>query len=227
MGLFSVFGDSRGGYSKAESLLFDRVLINVAGPFHAAAMAGLAPLIQPGMRILDVGCGGGQFAMALADRFPNVEIVGVDLSHEQVARAVRRSAARRDRLSFVQGSALALPLDSESFDLVYSIGSLKHWPNHRLGLSECARVGKLGAPLFVMEGDRGGRQEDLEQLATAWKVPQPMRAVAAAFFRVMVVGQSLDITDAKAVLASVPTFEGTVERVKDVPVFAIVGHRVK
>jgi ubiquinone/menaquinone biosynthesis C-methylase UbiE len=226
MGLFSVFGNVRGGYSKAESLLFDRVIVKkVAGPLHDAAMAGITPLVESGMRILDVGCGGGQFALALADQFPDVEIVGLDLSHEQVVRATGRAEGRTERVSFVQGSALALPFSADEFDLVFSIGSLKHWPDHELGLRECARVARLGAPLFVMEADRGCRHEDLVRLVTALGVPSRLHPLATAAFRVGVTGQALDLVDARAIVERIETITATVERIEGLPILAVAGTR--
>jgi ubiquinone/menaquinone biosynthesis C-methylase UbiE len=224
MGIFAVFDDPRSGYSSLDALAFDRLFIKMAGPLHDAALAELAPWIRSGMRILDVGCGGGQFALRLADRFTDIELVGVDLSPDQVARARKRTSGRV-QLSFLEGSALDLPFAAEAFDLVYSVGSLKHWPDPELGLRECARVAKSGARLFVMEGDRGCRHEDLLELGAAWGLPTRMRPLLAAFFRVAVAGESLDIVDARELLARVGEIEGSVERIAGVPVWAIAGER--
>jgi ubiquinone/menaquinone biosynthesis C-methylase UbiE len=224
MGIFSVFGDPRSGYSSLEALAFDRLFIRIAGPLHDAALIELEPVIRSGMRILDVGCGGGQFALLLADRFADIELIGVDLSPDQVGRA-RRRASGRAGLSFVVGSALDLPFAANTFDLVYSVGSLKHWSNPELGLRECARVAKPGGRLFVMEGDRGCRHEDLLELGAAWGLPTRMRPLLAAFFRVAVAGESLDLVDARELLAQVQEIEGGVERITRLPAWAITGQR--
>ena len=66
--------------------------------------------VGPGSRVLDVGCGGGQHAVHMASRRPDLRITGVDLSPELVRRA-RRTAAKAgvaDRVEFVQGDALDL-----------------------------------------------------------------------------------------------------------------------
>jgi SAM-dependent methyltransferase len=222
--MFAVFGDPRSGYSSLEALAFDRLFIRIAGPLHDAALAELAPLIRPGMRILDVGCGGGQFALRLAHQFPDVEVVGVDLSPDQVARS-RDRAHGHAALSFVEASAIDLPFAADTFDLIYSVGSIKHWPDPMLGLRECARVTKPGGRLFVMEGDRGCRHEDLLELGAAWGLPTRMRPLLAAFFRVAVAGESLDLVEARDLLARVPTIEGGVERIAGLPVWAIAGAR--
>jgi SAM-dependent methyltransferase len=224
MGIFSVFGDPKSGYSSLDALALDRVFIKIAGPLHDAALAELAPMIQPGMRILDVGCGGGQFALRLADRFADIELVGLDRSPDQVARAWRRASGLA-RLSFVEGNAIDLPFGADEFDLVYSLGSLKHWPDPELGLRECARVAKPGARLFVLEGDRGCRHEDLLELGAAWGLPMRMRPLLAVFFRVAVAGESLDLADARELLARVQELDGSVERFAGLPVWALAGLR--
>ncbi|WP_052890806.1 class I SAM-dependent methyltransferase [Thermogemmatispora carboxidivorans] len=73
----------------------------------------LAPIQQP-RRILDVGCGTGQWAFELAHQFPQAQVVGLDL--EQVKAATSPPPNYR----FVQGDILqGLPFDDNSFDFVH------------------------------------------------------------------------------------------------------------
>ncbi len=70
-------------------------------------------------RVLDLGTGTGAAAFVLAHRFPDAEIVGVDLSEgmlEQARRKVPPELARRIR--FEQADAASLPFRDGSFDLV-------------------------------------------------------------------------------------------------------------
>ena len=41
--------------------------------------------------LLDVGCGGGQFAIRLEGLFPYMQLAGIDLSPGQIARARQRT----------------------------------------------------------------------------------------------------------------------------------------
>lgn len=225
MGIFSVLRRITNGYSPAESFVFDRFAETIAAPLHDLAMRRIAAAPGPGARVLDVGCGGGQFAIKLAGRFPDARVVGLDLSPEQVARARSRGASLRDRVTFVEGTAIALPFAAAEFDLVYSLGSLKHWPDRKRGLRECARVLAPGGRLWVLEGDRGCRREDVDALVSTWNVPAPLRPAAAAFFRKVVAGRSLDLDEARALLARVPTIEGSVERAPGLPVWSLAGTR--
>ncbi|MBN1209162.1 MAG: class I SAM-dependent methyltransferase [Myxococcaceae bacterium] len=225
MGIFSVLKNVTNGYSPVESFAFDRFAENIAAPLHDFAMTRIAAMVRPSTRVLDVGCGGGQFALRLAGRFPSIRIVGLDNSPEQIARARSRGASLRDRVSFVEGTAIDLPFDEAEFDLVYSLGSIKHWPERERGLRECARVLTPGGRLWVLEGDRGCRLEDVHALVSTWNIPALLRPVATAFFRNVVAGQSLDLDEARALLTAIPSFEGSVERGAGLPVWLLAGSR--
>ncbi|HVI02706.1 MAG TPA: class I SAM-dependent methyltransferase [Enhygromyxa sp.] len=221
--MLSTLVDFTAGYSPVESFLFDRLCDKATAPLHAYALAGIAPAIQPNMRVLDVGCGGGRFAIRLAERYPDITVVGLDLSPEQIARARRRGADLAERVSFVEGSATDMPFEVGEFDLVYSLGSLKHWPDHAQGLRECVRVLNPGGRLWLTEGDRGCRHEDVHAFISTWNIPARARPLAATFYRVVVVGQSLDLDDARSLLEQVPELEGAVERGAGLPIWVLEG----
>jgi ubiquinone/menaquinone biosynthesis C-methylase UbiE len=65
-------------------------------------------------RALDVGTGTGGGARVLADRFPQAEVIGVDVSPGMLEEARRLLPG----VSFVEGDAAHLPFEDESFDLV-------------------------------------------------------------------------------------------------------------
>jgi len=67
-------------------------------------------------RVLDVGVGAGHSSAAIADRWPNATVVGVDLSGPMVREAQRLH--QRPNLSYRQGSTARLPFADGSFDLV-------------------------------------------------------------------------------------------------------------
>jgi SAM-dependent methyltransferase len=71
--------------------------------------------LQPGQRVLDVGCGPGRHAHALAQR--GIEVVGVDISQRFVDLANEHAPPGA---TFVRADARALPFDGE-FDAVISL----------------------------------------------------------------------------------------------------------
>jgi len=79
--------------------------------------AALATVDGPVEAALDVGTGTGSAALLIADRFPDAQVVGVDIAPSMVERA-RQKTRDRGNLSFEHGDASALPFGDESFDLV-------------------------------------------------------------------------------------------------------------
>ena len=81
-------------------------------------------LLKPGQRVLDIGCGWGGLAIALA-RMADVEVLGVTLSEEQYKSAVARAKASgvSDRVRF---ELMDYRLIEDTFDRVVSVGMFEH-----------------------------------------------------------------------------------------------------
>lgn len=116
--------------------------------------------VQPGQRALDICCGTGDIAFALAAA--GAETTGLDFTEQMLAVAEarnRRSKAGSQELAgrtpsavrFVQGDAMKLPFPENAFDIVtvgYGLRNLAHW---QTGLSEMARVTRPGGHLVVLD----------------------------------------------------------------------------
>ena len=85
-----------------------------------AALPDLAAGLAGGGRVLDVHCGGGRWLIAVATRFPETTLVGVELEPDSFGRAVRhvQEAGLSGRISIEPRSGEDLPWQGE-FDLVY------------------------------------------------------------------------------------------------------------
>jgi ubiquinone/menaquinone biosynthesis C-methylase UbiE len=124
-------------------------------------------------RVLEVGCGQGPVARALASSPGIGEVVGVDPSPIFVGKA-RELAAELANLSFIDGDARALPLDDRSFDVVIFHTTLCHVPRPELALAEAARVLRPEGWLAVFDGDyatttcASGDHDPLQACADAW-----------------------------------------------------------
>jgi cyclopropane-fatty-acyl-phospholipid synthase len=89
--------------------------------------------LEPGQRVLDVGCGWGAFAIYAASRY-GVQVMGITLSEPQaeLARARVRAAGLEDRITIrVQDYR---ELAGEQFDAICSIGMVEHVGAERIDL---------------------------------------------------------------------------------------------
>ena len=107
-------------------------------------------------RLLDVGCGPGQFTVLAAERLTGAEVWGIDLAPTMIELARRHAAASAaaGRLHFEVADVARLPFPDAHFDAVMSSGSIKHWPDALAGLREIHRVLASGGRAFIGEMNR-------------------------------------------------------------------------
>jgi ubiquinone/menaquinone biosynthesis C-methylase UbiE len=106
--------------------------------------------IQEGDRVLDVGCGTGFATEGLLQYTDDVH--GLDQSRHQMEKAFAKFG-NRDRVRFYRGDAERLPFAADSFDAVWSSGSIEYWPNPVDALAEFRRVVKPGRRVLVVGPD--------------------------------------------------------------------------
>ncbi len=106
----------------------------------------LSLLPRRGESALDVGCGDGSFAVALADRY--LRVVALDCDPEQV-HATSSRCARLTQVSVRQAGFLDAQLPDDEFDVVTALASLHHMPFGEAA-EEAVRVLKPGGRLLVL-----------------------------------------------------------------------------
>jgi len=118
--------------------------------------ADILPTFTGSQRVLDVGCGPGQFTIYFAEQMPDAQMWGIDLAPTMIelARGHASESPAVSRLQFDIADVAALPFDDASFDIVTSTGSIKHWPDPVAGLQEIHRVLRPGGRAAVAEMNR-------------------------------------------------------------------------
>lgn len=105
--------------------------------------------------VLDLGCGIGHLAAAIAARTTTTEVVGIDIAPAYVAHALAHYAD--PRLTFIVGDACATQLADSDFDRVLSMLVLHFVPRYTEAIAEMRRVARPGSVVAATVWDaRGG-----------------------------------------------------------------------
>jgi demethylmenaquinone methyltransferase/2-methoxy-6-polyprenyl-1,4-benzoquinol methylase len=127
--------------------------------WRARTARRLRPILERrDARVLDVCCGTGDLAFALARSGP-AAVTGADFSHAMLLRANAKSKAYAQQANagaatrpiFFEADALRLPFADASFDLVTTAFGFRNLANYESGLKEILRVLKPGGTLAILE----------------------------------------------------------------------------
>jgi ubiquinone/menaquinone biosynthesis C-methylase UbiE len=102
-------------------------------------------------RILDLGCGTGRFSEALAAHF-DADVLAIDPSMKMLDRACEKRV--NGRVHYGRGRAEAIPLASESVDIIFMSMSFHHFTDPLVAALECHRVLREHGITFVRTGTR-------------------------------------------------------------------------
>jgi ubiquinone/menaquinone biosynthesis C-methylase UbiE len=121
-----------------------------SGDAFAPLEAALDSIESAPTRVLDLGTGTGRAAFLLARRYPEAEVVGVDIAPAMLAEARRLTPTElRGRVRFEAADAEQLPYPDASFDLVSLANMIPFFP-------ELGRVtAPGGAVVFSFSGGAG------------------------------------------------------------------------
>lgn len=132
---------------------------------------------------LDIGCGNGPLTIAVAKKFPNARVIGIDYwggRWEYSKRACEHNAEVEgvaDRVTFQKASASALPFDDESFDAAVSnfvFHKVSDASDKREVIKESLRVVKKGGAFafqdYFLRKRVYGDFENLLETIRSWGV---------------------------------------------------------
>jgi SAM-dependent methyltransferase len=109
--------------------------------------------LEPGTRLLEVGCGVGAVLAVLGQEFPGIRLVGVDIEPKQLEFARGHLERAGVEANLLEADALELPFEDDSFDHVWMMWFLEHVADPPAALREARRVLVAGGGITAIEVD--------------------------------------------------------------------------
>ncbi|MEZ0241387.1 MAG: cyclopropane-fatty-acyl-phospholipid synthase family protein [Chloroflexota bacterium] len=136
-------------------LAIERLTAQDIAVFFQEALAELPQLVadlSEGGRVADIHCGGGRWLVAMAKRFPKLELVGVEFEADSVARAraTVEAAGLADRISIRQ-AGVTDPGQAGEYDLIYFQYALHQVPDAPTALRAAWKALRPGGRLLVLD----------------------------------------------------------------------------
>ena len=112
------------------------------------------PLLEPGMEVLDAGCGPGSITLDLAQAVLPGRVIGIDRETAQTQRGARiAEGCQITNVHFQTASVYELPFENTSFDLVFSHALFEHLADPAAALAEFRRVLRPGGMVALCSPD--------------------------------------------------------------------------
>jgi len=149
------------GLTRFYDALLERTLKEEALKRSLIAQAAL----EPGMRVLDLGCGTATLSILIKQSHPSVELHGLDADRGALAMARAKAAAAGVEINFVLEYAQDAPFEDGTFDRILSSLVFHHLPIDvkRLALTRAFELLKPGGELHI--ADWGKPKGFLQRLA--------------------------------------------------------------
>jgi ubiquinone/menaquinone biosynthesis C-methylase UbiE len=122
-------------------------------------------------KVLDVGTGSGNVAIAAAER--GAKVTGSDLTSEWFTAGEKRANKAGVDINWVEADAEELPFEDDSFDCVLSVFGVMFAPRHQRAADELVRVLKPGGTIGLASWTPDGVGGQIFKIAGAYAPPAP------------------------------------------------------
>ena len=122
-----------------------------ADDMHLNALMNMLE-IQPGKKYMDLGTGNGYLAFEMANRFPNIQIIGVDIAREAIRQNQNLQRERQlDHLEFMAYDGICFPIDDASYTGIISSYAFHHFPDPVKSIQELYRILELHGIVIISD----------------------------------------------------------------------------
>ncbi len=184
--------------SEAQTIAYAEADFNEANSLFTDKFAEHFGDLPGNGRMADLGCGPGDIAIRMANRFPGWSVTGLDAGENMLRRARERleAEAARPRVSFRLAYLPDDSLESHAWDAVISNSLLHHLPDPQALWASVVQLGAPGAAVQVMDLMRPETEEDAQRLVDEYASDAPdilredfYNSLLAAYTTVEVAGQ--------------------------------------
>ncbi|MBD2504549.1 class I SAM-dependent methyltransferase [Anabaena azotica] len=103
--------------------------------------------LKVGDKVLDVGCGTGESTRYLINRYPGINVEGMDISSGMLNEARRLSP----KVNYFEGDVSAIPCPNATYDFVLTTFTFRNFPERNVAIAEMLRVLRPGGRLLILD----------------------------------------------------------------------------
>lgn len=145
--VFHVFETISAGYDQANG----RISLGLERRWKKALTDAIVSSVPAHGTVLDVCCGTGDIALAIAAERPDLSVTGLDFSPAMLAVAAKKSDAKHISVSWQRGDALHLPFSDNTFSAATISFGLRNTTDYGLAIREMRRVTKPGGQFCCLD----------------------------------------------------------------------------
>lgn len=144
--VYQVFQHISSSYDEANK----RISLGMEGRWKQQLIDAITKRAEPNGQVLDVCCGTGDIAIAIAAVRPDLTVTGLDFSPAMLQTA-RQKSRRLDNVSWYEGDAMTLPFPDNTFASACISFGLRNTSDYRQVLCEMTRVVRPGGWVYCLD----------------------------------------------------------------------------